>query len=719
MGIRKRVILVIVTINFAIILFSVVSGISYDRAIIKKYMEADMLVVADIADQFISTELELLRSKADYIILCLSNADKAEWADVLAEENTQNTQFLGMAVYEHDSGIITATGEMPVQIDLLDEAIIERALNKKTSFTSTVSTDNGVVFYLAAPFPEEDSLILVLTIPGLYFCELTAAYHVWDTGYIFIDDNEGYIIANTRRYWVEERQNFINLAKTDAQYEELASMFLRMIKGERGIDYYYLTGSHRICAFRPITGADEGWSLGIVAPLAESPTSHVNRGFFLLGLIGLILSSIAAIIASSYIKKPYEEVAALKEAAEAHSQSKSNYLAVMSHEMRTPMNAVIGFSELLLAAKEGDNRCEVCTDELKKIHSASMSLLSIINDILDISKIESGKFEILPEDYDMASFINDTAILNSSRIGEKPIKFLIDIDESLPSRLWGDDLRIKQICNNLLSNAFKYTTAGTVTWKVDCQRDEEGDGVWMILSISDTGIGIRDEDVDKLFVDYSQVDSQSNRYIEGTGLGLPLSKKIAELMGGSITMESEYGKGSVFTAKLRQKHLTETPIGPIVAKSLRDFCYNDNKRSVGATLNRVQLPNARVLVVDDLRVNLEITKGMMKPYGMKVDGVISGADAVEAIRREDVRYCAIFMDHMMPGMDGVEATRIIREEIGTEYAKTVPIIALTANAVSGNEEIFLKKGFQAFVTKPIDIMRLDKVIRQWVKNEVP
>jgi signal transduction histidine kinase/CheY-like chemotaxis protein len=405
---------------------------------------------------------------------------------------------------------------------------------------------------------------------------------------------------------------------------------------------------------------------------------------------------------------------ALKEAQES-SMAKSNFLANMSHEMRTPMNAVIGFSELLLANENQIN--DEFSEGIKKIHTAGVTLLSIINDILDISKIESGKFEIQPEDYDLPSFINDTIALNISRIAEKPIKLILDINESLPSRLWGDCLRIKQICTNLLSNAFKYTAEGEVIWRIVCEREADSDVVWMTLSVQDTGIGIREEDVKKLFTDYNQLDSQSNRHIEGTGLGLALAKKMAQMLGGSISVESEYGKGSTFTARIRQKHLTDIPIGPDIAEGLRNFQYGIDKRRQSMNLKRIRLPYAKILIVDDLRVNLEIAQGMMKPYGMQIDCVTSGADAIEAVRQEKVRYTAIFMDHMMPGMDGVEATRIIREEIGTEYAKNIPIIVLTANAIAGNEEMFLAHGFQAFLSKPIDIMRLDSVIRQWVRDK--
>ncbi|AEF85638.1 hybrid sensory kinase [Treponema primitia ZAS-2] len=404
----------------------------------------------------------------------------------------------------------------------------------------------------------------------------------------------------------------------------------------------------------------------------------------------------------------------LKKAAEAASEAKSSFLANMSHEMRTPMNAIIGLSELELD-KETDEINTEARENLEKIYSSGVTLLGIINDILDISKIESGRFELVPVEYDIPSLINDTITLNIVRIGSKPIILKLDIDETLPGKLLGDELRIKQIFNNLLSNAFKYTTEGSVTLGISSER--EGDFVRLKVKVKDTGIGIKHEDIEKLFHDYQQVDTKSNRKIEGTGLGLSITKRMIEMMGGTITVESEYGKGSTFSLTLLQGFVSETPIGQIVAGRLRDFKYSVSRHERNKNLIRAYIPYAKVLVVDDVATNLDVAKGMLKPYGMTVDCVSSGPKAIDLIRAGELRYNAIFMDHMMPDMDGIEATRIIRSEIDGEYAKTVPIIALTANAIMGNEEMFLSNGFQAFLSKPIDIMRLNEVINHWVRDK--
>ena len=394
------------------------------------------------------------------------------------------------------------------------------------------------------------------------------------------------------------------------------------------------------------------------------------------------------------------------------NQAKTEFLAKMSHEMRTPLNAIVGLSGLSIEVDGLNNHVRA---NLENINNAGLTLLSTVNDILDISKIEAGKFEIASVEYSIPSLINDAVAQNIVRVEEKPIKFILDIDENLPERLYGDDIRIKQVLNNLLSNAFKYTEKGVVGLSLSCERD--GEAIWMIIRVSDTGIGIKSENLDNLFSDYTTVSENFNREIEGTGLGLSITKRIAEMMKGSISVESEYGKGSVFTVRVLQRFVTDVVIGPKAADSLKNFRYSDHRRRRNSRMKRANISYARVLIVDDVVSNLDVAKGMMKPYGMQIDCVKSGYEAINAIRDEKVKYDAIFMDHMMPEIDGIEAVRIIREEIGTEYAKTVPIIALTANAIVGNEELFLSKGFQAFISKPIDVVLLDSVLHTWIVNK--
>ena len=414
------------------------------------------------------------------------------------------------------------------------------------------------------------------------------------------------------------------------------------------------------------------------------------------------------------IENTATQLAAALAAAEEANNAKSTFLAHMSHEIRTPMNAVIGLSQLMLDENNLDQKAE---SNLEKIFSAGSTILSIVNDLLDISKIQSGKFEFAPSQYDTPSLLNDVVTQNIVRIGEKPITFKIHADEKLPVSMYGDDLRVKQVFSNLLSNAFKYTDSGTVDWRISFEREGEGGDVWLVSSIADTGIGMKPESLKKLFTEYNQVDVRSSRRVEGTGLGLAITKHLVEMMGGTISVQSAYGKGSVFSVRLKQGFVSAVPIGKTVADNLSSLKYTISKRDHVAKFHRIDLSYARVLVVDDVMTNLDVAKGMLKPYKVQVDCVLSGQQAIEIIRDGKKRYSAILMDHMMPGMDGIEATRIIHEDIGTDYARNIPVIALTANAIIGNKEMFLENGFQDFIPKPIDVAKLDSVLRHWVRDK--
>ncbi|MDR0877222.1 MAG: response regulator [Treponema sp.] len=419
---------------------------------------------------------------------------------------------------------------------------------------------------------------------------------------------------------------------------------------------------------------------------------------------------IAGLLIGFIIKYQISIYKAEKKKAEDAVKAKSDFLANVSHELRTPLNAVIGLGELELR-KEHKNDTTV---NLEKIQDSGKVLLSIINDLLDLSKIESGKFDLIPVEYNVASLINDTVSLNIVRIGSKPINFHLKVDPEIPTILFGDELRIRQILNNLLSNAFKYTKEGSVDLVITGEKSENS--LTLVCAVTDTGIGIRQEDAGKLFGVYNQVDTRSNRHIEGTGLGLSICKNLTEMMGGVISVQSEYGKGSAFTVRIPQKIGNPAPVGEENARNLEKFRYNTIKRDRRRS-SRLQLPYARVLVVDDVSTNLDVAKGMMLPYGMDIDCVTSGHEAVQLIQDNKTHYDAIFMDHMMPDMNGIEAVRIIRNEIGTGYAKAIPIIALTANAIVGTDELFLKNGFQAFLSKPIDSIKLDKLLHTWVRNK--
>jgi signal transduction histidine kinase/HPt (histidine-containing phosphotransfer) domain-containing protein/ActR/RegA family two-component response regulator len=426
-----------------------------------------------------------------------------------------------------------------------------------------------------------------------------------------------------------------------------------------------------------------------------------------------VLQSSALLVADAVIRNDMtKNLIQAREEALASTKAKSEFLARMSHEIRTPLNAVLGLSEVELEKQYPEGTMT----NIEKIYDSGSLLLEIVNDILDISKIQSGNFEITPGDYEFPGLINDTVQLNIMRIGSKPIEFKLELDETIPAKLNGDELRIRQILNNLLSNAFKYTEKGTVRLQAAWERRE--DQVWLNFTVQDSGRGIKKENLEKLFVEYAQFDTTANRRIEGTGLGLPITQGLVEAMGGTISVESEYGAGSVFRVSLPQGIADPAPIGRETTENLIAFHFiEDRNRVRGDKIIRSVMPYGRVLVVDDVPTNLDVLKGLLMPYRLKVDTALSGPEAVEAVRREEPRYDLIFMDHMMPGMDGVEAVRIIRNELGRDYARKVPIVVLTANAVAGNREMFLESGFNDFISKPIDIKRLDMALNQWIRDK--
>ncbi len=382
------------------------------------------------------------------------------------------------------------------------------------------------------------------------------------------------------------------------------------------------------------------------------------------------------------------------EEARQANHAKSTFLANMSHEIRTPINTVLGLDTMILRE---------CRDpDIRKyalnIHTAGQSLLSIINDILDFSKIESGKMEITPVDYDLSSVINDVTNMIVNKAESKGLRFNVNIDNNIPSRLIGDDVRIRQILVNLLTNAVKYTHKGSVTMTVN--GTVEGDIFNMYCSVCDTGIGIREEDKDKLFGEFVRVDEKRNRNIEGTGLGLCIVIQLLRLMGSSLMVDSVYGEGSDFYFTLAQKISSHEPIGDLqkrINEQATDYNYE-----VAFTI-----PKADILVVDDNAMNRLVFKELLKGLKCEIDEADSGAACLELVQRK--KYDIIFMDHMMPEMDGIE-TFTAMESMPDNLCADTPVIALTANAVSGAKEMYLAAGFTAFLSKPIVPEKLEKMI---------
>ncbi|MDR3136414.1 MAG: response regulator [Coriobacteriales bacterium] len=391
------------------------------------------------------------------------------------------------------------------------------------------------------------------------------------------------------------------------------------------------------------------------------------------------------------------EIIAEKRRAEDASAAKSDFLATMSHEIRTPMNAIIGMSEMLSYTKLDTTQSKYLND----ITQSSKSLLAIINDILDFSKIEAGKLELVEVDLDLGKLLNNLSAIFQVMSSAKGLSLRFTIDEEVPLRLHGDEVRLRQVLTNLLSNAVKYTSAGEIVLAVNPADATENNAIrqvqWLRFSVSDTGAGIRQADLKRLFQPFEQLDVRKNRTVVGTGLGLTITKRLCELMGGTLEVKSVYQRGSTFSAVL-------------------PFCAScsDIISSASQELPSFSAPAARVLVVDDIDINLDVAEALLSALEIVPDRALSGDEALALTMVQD--YDLIFMDHMMPRLDGVDTTRLLRQN--TNPNAHTPVIALTANAVSGMKEMFLAHGFNGFLPKPIDMESLRRILYDWLPATV-
>ena len=416
----------------------------------------------------------------------------------------------------------------------------------------------------------------------------------------------------------------------------------------------------------------------------------VSPQLFLIGYIFSLIIIIMFFTIENPDVKMIEQLNIARDQAEKANNAKTEFLSNMSHEIRTPLNAIDGFSQLILE----ENNIDTIKDEARDIMAPSQNLLEIVNGILDISKIEANKLEIVNVEYEPHKVFDELVKLTKARIGDKPLEFKVNIAKDLPEYLNGDYIRLKQIAVNLLTNAVKYTKNGSITLNVDVVKKDNV--CRLIISVKDTGIGIKKENLDKIFTKFERLDLEKNITIEGTGLGLAITKKLVELMHGKIVVNSTYGKGSTFTVAIDQK----------IVKKVKTIKVVEEEK----TTKQVNLKGKKVLIVDDNLINLKVAARLLLSYKIETEEVSSGFDCIKKIE-EGNKYDLILMDDMMPKMSGVETFKKLQEIDGFD----IPVVALTANAIAGMKENYLKQGFNDYISKPIDKKELERVLKTYLK----
>jgi signal transduction histidine kinase/DNA-binding response OmpR family regulator len=705
--IKAKVVVIIISIVTLLTVSSTGVGLYFSRTRFVAAIADDMTVISKIAVKMISASLRLLKTEADTVAsACLaasmrdaeSQASPPNSLSNLLKNETLKRGYLALTVMD-SRGVVDSYGTSAPSDEFVEKPYARRAaIGERVVSTTETADDGNLVIRVCVPM---GSRILVVTLPGTYFNDIISEFRIWKSGNIFIVDREGFMVSNYRPRFVAERFSFIQAAErpgADANDQAMREFFITLIQNRSGIGFYSYEGNSRVCAYAPINGSDN-WTLGVAAIVDESPYAQIRYLLLLSGAVFLGFGILAAFFSANAIAKPFQlireqnkSLAELKEIAEEASRAKGNFLANMSHEMRTPMNAIIGMTSIAKTAKDLERK-DYC---LQKIGDASTHLLGVINDVLDMSKIEANKFELSPERFNFEKMLQKVVSVVNFRVEEKNLRFTVQLDGNIPRELIGDDQRIAQVVTNLLSNAVKFTPSeGRIHLKASL-LEEENDMCTVEGSVADTGIGISEEQKSRLFMSFQQAESGTSRKFGGTGLGLAISKRVVEMMGGRIWADSEPGKGSTFSFTIKAER----------AANERPSMLDGN----------VNWKNIRLLVVDDDRDFLTYFGEMAKALELSCDIAEGGEQALAMIGRNGP-YDIYFLDLKMPGMDGMELSRRIS---GSGERKSV-VTMISATEWAAIEEEARKSGVSKFIPKPIFPSALADCVNEClgVRNIVP
>ncbi len=694
MGSKRKNRYLVANIGIFIILPMVVALVIYIRMVdvLRSYMERQVAVQADVLNELAYRQFRVQLDEMERITEYFSDGK-------VKEEDMPSYEELLKNQYQVSMGIVRLDGSAVIGEPLLvsEYPAVQKAFRGYNAIR--YRKDEGILF--TVPIFNGNNIKYVL-------------YECIDEDVLFETFNDNCYEGAGQDMLMDPDQGFLiplpgNGQKAEAFFETediqgILNRLLGDMKSKTVSSSYYKTGNSKGFLFMADISHSDLYLVGAI------PYDAVAKGIsgfsrlvvltFILLIALLTIGALRVMIARKKIEES-EELRKAKQEVEEANRAKTTFLANMTHELRTPINTIMGMDEMIIRETENDLIRERAMD----IKSASQILLGLINDVLDFSKIESEELNIIPVEYNLANFVRDLSILSENRARAKSLNFQVEVQRELPIGLFGDDIRFRQVLTNLLTNAVKYTPRGSVRLKIT-GKEEENDTIMLHCEVIDTGIGIKPEDIPKLYIPYVRIEEARNRHLEGSGLGLAIVINLLKMMGSKLHVDSVYGEGSNFYFDLEQKIVDREPVGDI-RKRMEDM-VKDYEYKVACVA-----PKARVLMVDDNAMNRKIFAGLLKPTRISVTTVSSGMKCLSLVKKE--HFDIIFMDHLMPEMDGVETLRQLRAM--DSPCKDTPVVALTANVFSGAKERYLSWGFDGFVEKPIATEKLEKILQAMLPQE--